>query len=203
MVDYRLWNFNVTINVSLSHPRYKNDVYDRIWYPFSAFSNSVPIYASSDIDIQNSNDGYQLPSEVLRTAVQPSSGYYSLSSDHVDLFEETYVCFHFAEIAKPTQRKKREFIIDVNGGSYISEPLTLDYLKPLSICLNKTFKAPFKFVINTTTGSDLPPILNAFELYDVISHLDLNKPTNSRDGMHLYLIIFFLFSFLKYLKVWD
>ncbi|KAK4595077.1 hypothetical protein RGQ29_018720 [Quercus rubra] len=151
--------------------RYKNDVYDRIWYPFSTFSNSVPINTSSDIDVQNSNDGYQLPSEVLRTAVQPSSGYHSLSSYDLDRSVETYVCFHFAEIVKLTQGKKREFIIDVNGGRYIAEP----------ICLNKTFKAPFNFVINATTGSDLPPILNAFELYAVIPQLDLLKPTNSRD----------------------
>ena len=163
----------MTINFFLSYPRYNNDVYDRIWYPFSTFSNSVPINTSSDIDVQNSNDGYQLPSEVLRTAVQPSSGYHSLSSYDLDRSVETYVCFHFAEIVKLTQGKKREFIIDVNGGRYIAEP----------ICLNKTFKAPFNFVINATTGSDLPPILNAFELYAVIPQLDLLKPTNSRDGI--------------------
>ena len=202
----RLQNFNVTINFSrsyLRYKRYKDDVYDRLWYTYSALPNSVPINTSSVIDIQNKNDSYQLPSEVLRTAVQPSSDYHSLSFYNSNTANNTggiYVCFHFAEIAKLTQGKKREFIIDVNGGSYISEPITLDYLKPLSKCLNRTFDG-LRFVINATTGSDLPPILNAVELYTVIPQFDLHKPTNSRDGMYLYLIILFLFSILKYLKV--
>ncbi|KAK7839172.1 putative lrr receptor-like serine/threonine-protein kinase, partial [Quercus suber] len=160
---------------------YKDDVYDRLWYTYSALPNSVPINTSSVIDIQNNNDSYQIPSEVLRTAVQPSSAYHSLSYSNLNLTVEIYVCFHFAEIAKLTQGKKREFIINVNGGSYISEPITLDYLKPLSICLNQIFEGQFSFVINATTGSDLPPILNAFELYYVIPQFDLHKPTNSRD----------------------
>ena len=134
----------------------------------------------------DNNDSYQLPSEVLRTAVQPSSGYHSLSYSNLDRGGRNYVCFHFAEIAELTQGKKREFIIDVNGGSYTSDPITLDYLKPLSICLNQIFEGgQFNFVINATTGSDLPPILNAFELYIVIPQFDLHKPTSSRDGMYL------------------
>ena len=200
----RLQNFNVTINFSRSYLRYKrckDDVYDRLWYTYCALPNSVPINTSSVIDIQNNNDSYQIPSEVLRTAVQPSSAYHSLSYSDLNLTVKIYVCFHFAEIEKLTQGKKREFIINVNGGSYISEPITLDYLKPLSICLNQIFERQFSFVINATTGSDLPPILNAFELYAVIPQSDLHKPTNSRDGMYLYLIILFLFFFLKYLKV--
>nr|XP_023920344.1 putative leucine-rich repeat receptor-like serine/threonine-protein kinase At2g19230 [Quercus suber]POF00384.1 putative leucine-rich repeat receptor-like serine/threonine-protein kinase [Quercus suber] len=166
----------------MSYLRYKNDVYDRFWYTSNPLSNSVPINTSSVIDIQNNNDSYQIPSEVLRTAVQPSSGYHSLSfSDMSGYTQESYVCFHFAEIAKLTQGKKREFIINVKEGSYISEPVTLDYLKPLSICLNQTFEWPFSFVIKATTASDLPPILNAFEVYGVIPQYELHKPTNSRD----------------------
>ena len=185
----------------MSYLRYKSDVYDRFWYTLSTLPNSVPIKTSSVIDIQNNNDSYQIPSEVLRTAVQPSNGYQSLSfHDTPNYTGESYVCFHFAEIANLTQGKKREFIVNVNEGSYISEPITLDYLKPLSKCLNRTFDG-VRFVINATTGSDLPPILNAFEVYGVIPPYDLQKPTNSRDGMYLYLIILFLFSFLKYLKV--
>ena len=187
----------------MSYLRYENDVYDRLWYTYSKLPNSVPINNSSVIEIQNNNDSYQLPLEVLRTAIQPSSGYHYLSSsDVLDYIEGSkyYVCFHFAEIAILTQGMKREFIINVNEGSYISDRITLDYLKPLSICLNRTFDS-LRFVINATTGSDLPPILNAFEVYGVIPQYNLHKPTNSRDGMYLYLIILFLFSFLKHLKV--
>ncbi|XP_050285809.1 cysteine-rich receptor-like protein kinase 28 [Quercus robur] len=175
------WRYNLGTTIDKVVVRYKNDVYGRLWYTSSALPNSVPINTSV-IDIQNNNDSYQLPSEVLRTAVQPSSGYRSLSFNGTpNYIGEAYVCFHFAEIAKLTQGKKREFIIDVNGGSYISEPITLDYLKPLSICLNQTFDGQFSFVISATESSYHPPILNAFELYRVIRWFEHDKPTNSRD----------------------
>ncbi|XP_065632073.1 probable LRR receptor-like serine/threonine-protein kinase At1g51810 [Quercus suber] len=120
--------------------RYEDDVYDRLWHSRSTLLNWVPINTSSVINTQDSNDSYQLPAQVLRTAVQPPSGHNALT--YVSSYgtnnpcngDKYYVCFHFAEIAKPTQGKKREFIIDVEGGNYTSEPITLEYLKPLSIC---------------------------------------------------------------------
>lgn len=145
--------------------------------------------------MQGSNDSYKPPTEVLRTAVQPSSGYHALSFYDLNLTGDSlksYVCFHFAEIAKLTQGKKREFIIHVNGGNYTSEPITLDHLKPLSICLNQTFEGHFNFSINATAESDLPPILNAFEQYTVYS-LQF-KPTDSGDGMFFCLSIHYIFG---------
>ena len=172
-----------------SYPRYKSDVYDRFWYSISTLSNWVPINISSAIDMQGMNDSYKLPPEVLRTAVQPPSGHHALSFDQNTSIASSklYVCFYFAEISKLTPGKKREFIIDVNGGNYISEPIILDHLKPLSICLNRIFKGHFSFSINATVGSDLPPILNAFEIYGVISPYYVFKATDSRDGMFFYL----------------
>ena len=196
-----------TINFSMSNLRYKNDVYDRMCYPYIKWPNSVPINTSSDIDIQNNNDSYRLPPEVLRTAVQPSNGDNSLIYDSPPFYNTGNMCFcfHFGEISKLTHGKKREFIISVYGGTdtYTSEPITLDHLKPLSICLNRRIEGHFRFVISATTRSDLPPILNAFELHNVIPQSDLHEPTNSRDGKYLYLIILFLFFLFKVLKVWG
>ncbi|KAL4625900.1 hypothetical protein ACB092_05G058700 [Castanea dentata] len=150
--------------------RYKDDVYDRLWLSRSTLLNWVPINTSSVIDTHDSNDSYQLPAQVFENCTyNPFNG------------GKYYVCFHFAEIAKPTQGKKREFIIDVEGGNYTSEPITLEYLKPLSICPQngQPFEGGFRFSINATTESGLPPILNAFEVYEVISLR--YKPTDPRD----------------------
>ena len=169
-------------------PRYEDDVYDRLWFSQSTLLNWVPIHTSSVINTQDSNDSYQPPAQVLRTAVQPPSGHNALT--YVDSYgtdnpyngDKYYVCFHFAEIAKPTQGKKREFIIDVEGGNYTSEPITLEYLKPLSICPQNgpPFEGLFSFSINAITESGLPPIVNAIEYYSVIS-LPF-EPTDPRDG---------------------
>ncbi|KAM3747470.1 hypothetical protein ACB098_05G037600 [Castanea mollissima] len=177
------WRYNRGTTVGNEFVRYKSDAYDRFWYSVSTLSNWVPINNSLAIDIQGSNDSYKPPSEVLRTAFQPPSGYHALLYDlnnSGDNFK-CYVCFHFAEIAELKQGKKREFIISVNGGTYTSKPITLDHFKPLSICLNQIFQGHFSFSINATMGSDLPPILNAFESYNVISPFYLFNATDSRD----------------------
>ena len=172
-------------------PRYKEDVYDRLWYMYDTlFYNSVRINTSSVIDMHDSNDGYKLPAQVLRTAVQASGAYnntlnYSFSGISNS---RLYVCFHFAEIAELTQGKKREFIISVNRGDYTSKPITLEYLTPLSICPNRTFELPLHFSIDATMESDLPPILNVYEMYNV-TPLPFN-PTDYGDGTFFYLFIF-------------
>ena len=176
------------------YPRYKEDVYDRLWYSYGTLNyHSVRINTSSAIDVHDSN-GYKLPAQVLRTAVQASGVYNNTLnySDSGNFSGRLYICFHFAEIAELTQGKKREFIISVNRGDYTSKPITLEYLTPLSICPNRTFESPFHFSIDATMESDLPPILNAFELYTVAPLP--NKPTDHADGMFFYLFIYLFFS---------
>jgi hypothetical protein len=74
---------------------------------------------------------------------------------------------------------------------YFSEPITLEYLKPLSVCPKRKFEGSYSFTINAT----LPPILNAFEIYEVIPLAFL--PTYPEDGtffnsLSLIIINFFL-----------
>ena len=170
--------------------RYKEDVYDRLWYIYGTLNSSVRINTSSAIDVHDSNDGYKLPAQVLRTAVQASGESNTLSFSYFeDTYRRWYVCWHFAEIVELPQGKKREFIISVNKGIYTSEPITLEYLTPLSVCPNQTFETLLSFSIDATMESDFPPILNAFELYGVA--LLPNKPTDLGDGMFFYLFIVF------------
>uniref|UniRef100_A0A2N9EIB0 Malectin-like domain-containing protein n=1 Tax=Fagus sylvatica TaxID=28930 RepID=A0A2N9EIB0_FAGSY len=175
------WRYDMGTSRDKVFVRYKNDVYDRFWYTVNKFSNWVPINSSSSIDLQGNNNSYKPPTQVLRTAVQPPSYDQALryEANNTDEFSKCYVCFHFAEIAKLAQGKKREFIIAVNGRNYTSKPITLDRSEPLSMCLNQIFEGHFSFSINATTGSDLPPILNAFEVYRVFS--PLYKPTYTGD----------------------
>ncbi|KAH8481187.1 hypothetical protein H0E87_031227 [Populus deltoides] len=165
--------------------RYKDDVYNRFWW-FDNLTDSVSISTERNIDIQGSNNPCRLPVEVLKTAVQPRNGLNSLSYNYKLGYPEKFppeflVFFHFAEIEQIAPGKLREFNITLNGLKY--GPFTLEYLKPLT-------KGPYKlqvpedqvrFSIDATLRSDLPPILNAFEIFELrpLRH----SPTNQIDGM--------------------
>ncbi|KAG4178775.1 hypothetical protein ERO13_A10G064300v2 [Gossypium hirsutum] len=151
--------------------RYKDDIYDRVWYP-SQLPRSVPINTSSDIDTQGSGNLYKLPVEVLRTAVRPFNGSNSLS--YSSSFASSYdynLYFHFAEL-EFFEDKQREISITVNG--ITQGPFTLEYLKPLSISFQRlrTVEGNITFTISTTMESGLPPILNALEYYQLKQFTD-------------------------------
>lgn len=168
--------------------RYQDDIYDRIWMPYS-LSGSIAINTTSDTNFQGSNDTYALPVEVLRTAAQPQSNLSSLSyyynSSYLSYYfnssssSEFFVYFHFAEIVVIPQGLLREFIISLNGVN--NGPITLQYLKPLTIMLyTKPIQGYINFSINSTLRSNLPPILNAFEILMLYPLSDL--PTAQTDG---------------------
>ncbi|KAK8608407.1 hypothetical protein V6N13_023831 [Hibiscus sabdariffa] len=144
--------------------RYRNDIYDRVWYP-DQLPNSVPLITTLDVDTQGSSNLYKLPDELLRTAVLPSNGSNSLTdSFFLSMVSDEYnVYFHFAEL-EYFEDKLRQLSITVNG--ITQGPFTLEYLKPLSISFQKLrIVGNFTFTIATTNESGLPPILNALELY--------------------------------------
>nr|POE83546.1 putative lrr receptor-like serine/threonine-protein kinase [Quercus suber] len=74
--QFSSWRYDLGTLSDGEFVRYKEDVYDRLWYIYGTLNyNSVRINTSSDIDVQDSNDGYKLPAQVLRTAVQASGAY--------------------------------------------------------------------------------------------------------------------------------
>ncbi|GLU22320.1 hypothetical protein SLE2022_384070 [Rubroshorea leprosula] len=95
-----------------------------------------------------------------------------------DSSRELYVYFHFAEIVNTTKGQLREISITLNGVKLA--PITLEYLKPQSIGpQNFSMKGYVNFSIDATVESNLPPLLNAFEIY-----MDVNfseSPTNDMD----------------------
>ncbi|KAG6737928.1 hypothetical protein POTOM_059460 [Populus tomentosa] len=172
------------LDPTLGAMRYKDDVYDRIWRLDVNLNDSVSISTEATIDIQGSDDPCRLPVEVLRTAVQPRNGLNSLSYSYTLEYLENFtpeflVFFHFAEIEQIAPGERRKFTITLHGLEY--GPFTLEYLKPLT-------KGPYKlqvpedqvrFSIDATLRSDLPPILNAFEIFELQALPD--SPTNQTD----------------------
>ncbi|KAG8643352.1 hypothetical protein MANES_11G031075v8 [Manihot esculenta] len=170
--------------------RYKNDVYDRIWdtRDTSAINECISLNTTSNIEVQSINNTLKTPVDVLRTAVQLRSplrsfGRYYSGGYNYGNESEYYACFHFAEILPISQgkgKRPREFTISFNGANY--RRITLHYLNPLTTCYGprkSRVNGFVDFIINQTVRSDLPPILNAFELFYVMP--PLVSPTDPAD----------------------
>ncbi|TXG46315.1 hypothetical protein EZV62_028195 [Acer yangbiense] len=166
--------------------RYKVDVYDRLWYPiyFSNVWNLTKLPDQSNIYIQSS--GYKVPDEVMRAAatVDASSPLSLYFNPPADASGQLYIYFHFVELEELNDGQKRELRIELNGERNLTEPVILEYLKPVTI--NTTFPPinsnRVHFSIYAADDSDLPPILNAVEMYEII---ELRRsPTNLEDGKH-------------------
>lgn len=168
-------------SLSLSHIRYPDDVYDRVWNP--TLFNWIPI--TTTIYSESSENPYDLPDVVLKTAAktQNSSIPLSLYWTPPDSLSKCYVYFHFAEIEKLEAGQQRELKINLNGERYLTESVKLDYLKPQTIVQNNPpiSGERIHFSISAVEGTKLPPILNAVEIF-VLKELP-NKPTAVNDGM--------------------
>ncbi|CAM8957333.1 unnamed protein product [Rhodiola kirilowii] len=164
--------------------RYKDDAYDRVWQPQmlpSFMTWNIRLTTTSTIDVVNSDNLYKPPPEMLQTAAQTQNAsiplnYYKTPGG-IFLY---YAYFHFPEIEELQPGKKREMVIYSNGTT-LHEPFTLDYLKPRTV---GPIKLPLvgdqiSFSIGATKGSDLPPILNGYEIFRAFELQ--GTPTNSED----------------------
>jgi hypothetical protein len=88
---------------------------------------------------------------------------------------------YFAELQSLPSNAVRQFYINLNGElwyrSYSPHYLFADTLHSLSPMRDY---AQYNFSINATTNSTLPPIINAVEVFSVIS--TTNVGTDSQDG---------------------
>ena len=171
------------ISLFLSLFRYPNDTYDRSWKP--VLFDWIPITTGSTIYSESSENPYNLPDVVLRTAAksQNSSLPLGISWSPPDSLSKCYVYFHFVEIEKLEAGQQRELKIDLNGERYLTESIKLDFLKPQTIAQNDPpiSGKRIQFLIYAAEGTKLPPILNAVEIF-VLKDLP-NKPTAINDGM--------------------
>ncbi|KAJ7963094.1 Receptor-like protein kinase family [Quillaja saponaria] len=95
---------------------------------------------------------------------------------------EYRVYFHFAEI-QLAPGHRRIINITVNDENFLSEPITLEYLKPLTISPNITTRGYVTFNITPAVGSALLPILNAFEIYRLTPQPNLPTDTGDVDAI--------------------
>ncbi|TXG68780.1 hypothetical protein EZV62_003715 [Acer yangbiense] len=158
--------------------RYPEDVYDRIWSPRS--NRLIQISTESKINTESFGDAYQVPDIVLRTAsrTQNASIPLILPFNPTDSASPCYIYFHFAEIEKLKDGQKRKLRIDLNStnsGLKVTQPITLEYLKPMILTSTDLpiSGTELQFSIYATGGADLPPILNGVEIFTNLSSSEL------------------------------
>ncbi|CAL4894506.1 unnamed protein product [Urochloa decumbens] len=170
--------------------RYPDDPRDRVWLPW--FDATIWDVMSTTSRVENlNNDRFEAPSKVMQTAITPrnaSAGNIKFVWDSKpqpgDPAPGYIAVMHFSELRRLSGNAVREFFIEVNGDVWVSSiGFRPDYL--LSDASYSTAPMPaaarYTVNINATANSTLPPLINAIEVYSVIS--TTNVVTDSSDAI--------------------
>ncbi|XP_042383343.1 probable LRR receptor-like serine/threonine-protein kinase At1g51810 isoform X2 [Zingiber officinale] len=175
-LTYR-YNVMPTTNRSI---RFPDDIYDRIWEPFTWHSDWNMISTTSSVR-SNFGNYFKPPSAVMQTAATPTNSSHLLFQfDYVNmgaLVNQFYFVFHFSELVPNTTRA---FNIDLNG-NYWFKNCSPPYLVATFVCsaVPDSDSLHYQWSLDSSGVSQLPPILNALEVFTPIYHT--NVPTDSGD----------------------
>ncbi|XP_010540991.1 PREDICTED: probable LRR receptor-like serine/threonine-protein kinase At4g29180 isoform X2 [Tarenaya hassleriana] len=160
LVLYQRWDIGY-LNGS---GRYKDDIYDRIWSPFTLLSWASTM-ASEPVDIFQ--DGYRPPVEVVNTAASPANADdpLELSWTSDDPNARFYAFLYFSELKALKKNEIRKIKILWNG-SPVSGIFVPAFLYSLTVSNSRAFTGKDHWIsVQKATDSTLPPILNAIEIF--------------------------------------
>ncbi|KAG2618002.1 hypothetical protein PVAP13_3NG258127 [Panicum virgatum] len=153
--------------------RYPDDPYDRAWTPWVDPADWLEISTTEQVG----GSPMAAPSAVMQTAITPlnASKIIEFSWDAVlnhAYPTPRYICiFHFAELQSLDANATRQFYITINGKPFYRLPITPDHLFT-NIVYDKVPRWGFNqynVTLNATANSTLPPVINAAEIFSVIS----------------------------------
>ncbi|XP_071729464.1 probable LRR receptor-like serine/threonine-protein kinase At4g29180 isoform X2 [Rutidosis leptorrhynchoides] len=146
--------------------RYADDVYDRIWSAYSSPSWDS-VHTSIDIDI--SGNGYRAPNEVMRTGSVPKNGTDSLefSWKVSDPKAQFYIYMYFADLVVLGKNQTREFNVSWNDIPLFGNVRPRAYYTSAFYNAKALVGNEHKISIRPSGTGNVPPILNAIEIYRV------------------------------------
>ncbi|XP_051209298.1 LRR receptor-like serine/threonine-protein kinase IOS1 [Lolium perenne] len=182
-------NFGVS---GLALVRYPDDPYDRVWIPRSDPGAWTEISTPEAVQ-RVVGPSFHAPSAVLQTAVAPRNGsriiQFSLDAlpNHVYPVPGCVGILYFAEVQAAAGSAPRQFDIFVNGDRWGMGPFTA----PLRLASDATYTSvpyigvngQYNFTLNATANSTLPPIINAAELFSVVSTVNVATDANDVAAM--------------------
>ncbi|KAF3778330.1 putative LRR receptor-like serine/threonine-protein kinase [Nymphaea thermarum] len=181
--------------------RYQSDPYDRYWHPSSAIDGVISVARDNMSSIPKFSEMAGL---ALAHAITPASNNettLTVPSSEMGLVDGLYYyIFYFLEVSQVAyQNKSRSFDFFVDGIKGITLPIVPPY-QPGSMVSNhgRNLNAGSVISLINTPDASLPPILNAMELFQVISRR-LVSGTNEDDGLSLSFSL--PYAIMKALKV--
>ncbi|KAL5576879.1 hypothetical protein UlMin_018578 [Ulmus minor] len=152
--------------------RYKDDIYDRLWSPFS--SGAWRPLNTSLKDVSNITKGdYQQPLTVMSTAytTRPNRSSMGLSWTPENIASKFYFYMHFMELQLLKRKQFREFNISINGelwyGSFAPIHLHVTTIYSVGSGITADSDGRIQILFNKTQSSILPPLINAMEIYEL------------------------------------
>jgi hypothetical protein len=178
--------------------RYPKDPYDRVWLPWSdsetwkEIGNDPQAWTGLSIEqsvqpVKEKTDlRHYAPSLVMQTAIVPRNGSRTIQlpwfaePNHAYPDPKFIGIVYFAELAK---NALRQFETTINGKLLSDAPYTPKYLIPDAFFDSEPrqgVSGHYELTLSATATSTLPPILNAAELFTVVS--TTNVATDAKDG---------------------
>ncbi|KAF6985712.1 hypothetical protein CFC21_003539 [Triticum aestivum] len=177
-----------------SYPiRYPDDPYDRAWMPRSNPNLWLDISTKEKVQESVGNLRLHVPSTVMQTAVTALNGSKSKTVevswetelDHVHPTPGCIAILYTAELQILAGNDVRQFNIIVDDGP-TDLPHTPEYLVTHGFANIEPHKclSRYNFTVTATANSTLPPIINAFEYFSVISTANVGTDIQDVSAIH-------------------
>ncbi|XP_072952218.1 probable LRR receptor-like serine/threonine-protein kinase At1g51880 [Typha angustifolia] len=166
--------------------RYPDDRYDRLWKPFTDNAGRNVISTASKVS-NYLKDMIEAPTAVLQTAVTSTAVNKSIQFYWIPEAADPvyYVGFHFSELQVLSSNDVREFNIFLNG------ELWFDHMRPPYLMADYVYAelrraSTYNFSLVSTTNATLPPLINAIEVFSLVSLVEV---MTNLDDVHAMLAI--------------
>ncbi|CAL4894507.1 unnamed protein product [Urochloa decumbens] len=166
--------------------RYPDDPHDRVWAPWIDAA-AFDVISTTNKVLNIEDDLFDAPSKVMQTAITPLNAtkpiyfYWDSKPQLRDPTPQYVAVMYFSDLQLLPNNSVREFYVNVNGELWSPGGITPDYLRSNAVYSEVPFRASARYnvIINATANSTLPPFINAFEVFSIIS--TTNPTTDSQD----------------------
>ncbi|KAL5231608.1 hypothetical protein ABZP36_030384 [Zizania latifolia] len=166
---------------------YPDDPHDRAWLPWVNPAEWLEISTTRTVE-NTDDDKFAAPSAVMQTAITPRNGSTSIeflwesAPQPKDPTPGYVAIFHVSELQLLPSSAVRQFYVNLNGKPLLDGSYTPPFLLAGFVYNPSPFTRypQYNISINATANSTLPPIINAVEVFSVISTATIG--TDSQDA---------------------